>query len=339
MDVFVKDFKTYRTIKKSAVINSSLVVDSLDKEVSSISVKGIEINQEDTGNWLIIDRMVYQIVSVTPADSYTNLTLQHPLDAFSRPLELQTQIVNQTIGNFVSSSLRKNWVEQDDTVYAIPYLVVSNLDTTTYVPPNVDNGGCYVLSNYCRLMRKSYRVAVSFSDMGSYLLCTIAKNSPPARNVSFDDGRSLLDSVDYGTSGYAKLTVLHDIKTGEKDSAGNDVYLRETTVWYLSENGEISQLVPSRRAAGEWGALHLKDSTNVEESVIEAFAENRSGHKVSFWSDLDIAVNTECAFVLYGKRLKSYIAYKQKNSTNNRFYYKAGELKTTVTEKLKGVLK
>lgn len=339
MEVFVKDFGSYRTIKQATLVNSSLVVDSLDAETSSLTVRGRKINREDAGNWLIVDNIVYQIDTVAPDNNYTELILRHPLEAFSRPIELQVQPSDQTIGGFVAKVISKHWVEESDPIYAIPYLVVSNLDTTGFVVPEIDDGGCFVLTDYCRLMRKSYRVSVTFSNAGDKLICEITKIPVATRNVSFADGRSLLESVSYGTSGYAKLTVLHDVNTKEKDADGNNVYVREPSIWYLSEDGSVSQLVPSRRAIGEWGVLHLKDCPNVLEKVIEAFSENRSGHKVAFWSTLDIDVNTNCTFIVHGTTLKSYISYKQKDNTSNRFYYKAGELATTVTEKLKGVLR
>lgn len=338
MEVFVKDFATYRTIKQATLIQSSLVIDSLNSEKSTLTVRGLKIDQEDAGNWLIVDGAVYQIATVTPEDDHTALTLQHPLDAFSRSIPLLAQPSGQTIGGFVSTSIQVNWINESDSVYAIPYLIVSNLDTTAYIAPEVDDGGCFCLSEYCRLMRKSCRVLVTFLDGGKNLLCNIAKDLGIARNVSFADGRSRLESVSYGTSGYAKLTVFHDIKTGEKDTDGNDIYLRETAVWYLSEDGEVSPLVPSRRAAGEWGVLYLKDIPNVAEKVVEEFAKNRSGHKLEFFSTLDIAVNSKCTFVVHGKVLKSYISCKKKDSSSDCFYYIAGELATTVTEKLKGVL-
>lgn len=339
MDIFVKDFATYRTIKKATSVQNSLVVDSLDAEKSSVTASGTTVDIDDVGNWLIVDGLVYQISGVDPENNQTKLTLRHPIDAFSRPIELSAQPIGQTIGAFVADQLQSHWVAVDDPVYAVPYLIVSKLDTTGFVAPTVDDGGCFSLPDYCRLMRKSYRVSVSFSDAGSNLLCTIARVPDAARNVSFEDGRSSLKSISYGTSGYAKLTVHHDVKTGEKDADQNDIYIRETTNWYLSEDGSVSQSIPSRRASGEWGVLHLKDSPNVAEKVIEAFSQNRSGHKLEFWSVLDIAVDTKCTFVVRGKILKSYVSCKQKDSTSNHFYYKAGELATTVTEKLKGVLR
>lgn len=51
------------------------------------------------------------------------------------------------------------------------------------------------LPDYCRLMRKSYRVNVQFTDAGNTLVCSISKSPVAARQVSFEDGHSQLQSV------------------------------------------------------------------------------------------------------------------------------------------------
>ena len=83
----------------------------------------------------------------------------------------------------------------------------------------------------------------------------------------------------------------------------------------------------------------MKSSENVQAKVVEAFAKNKANHKLEFWSTLDLSVQTDCTFLVYGQLLRSYISYKRKSSTDRRFYYKSGELATTATEKLKGVMK
>ena len=339
MEAFVKSFATYRTIKKATVISSALTVDSLEADTTTVTVVGTTIGRSDTGNWLVIDGKVYQISAVKPQADRTLLTLVFPLDAFSRPLELAAQPEGQTIGGFVRDTLTVNWIQCEDPVYAMAYLTVSNSDTSPFAAPELDNNGCFDLAEYCRLMRKSYRTVVRFADAGSTLACTIRKVPAASRQVSFEDGRSQLQSVDYSSSGTAKLTVLCDIDTGEKDAEGNAIMERQRSVWYLSESGEVSQTIPARRASGKWDTVAVKGADKVETKAIETFAKNKANHKLEFWSTLDLAVQDDCTFLVYGELLRSYISYKRKSSEDKRFYYKSGELATTATEKLRGVVK
>ena len=339
MEAFVKSFATYRTVKKAPVISSALTLDSLDAETSTVTVVGTTIGRSNTGDWLIIDGSVYQISAVKPQTDRTMLTLVSPLEAFSRPLELVTPVAGQTIGGFVADQLQTNWIACDDPAYAMPYLSVSNSDTTPYAAPELGNSGCFDLPGYCRLMRKSYRTVVRFADAGSTLQCTINKAPMVSRQISFDDGRSRLQSVDYSASGTAKLTVLRDVDTGEKDANGNAIVQRERSFWYLSESGDVSQDIPARRAAGKWSTITVKGDADIEAKVIETFAKNKANHKLEFWSSLDLYVQDDCTFLVYGELLQSYISYKRKSSEDKRYYYKSGELATTATEKLRGVLK
>lgn len=339
MECFVKSFSTYRTIKKATVISSALTIDSLEADTSTVTVVGTDIGRSNTGDWLIIDGKIYQIANVKPQADRTLLTLALPLDAFSRPLELEEQPQGQSIGGFVMAALDRHWTACEDPVYAMPYLVVSNLDTTPYTAPELDNTGCFSLSEYCRLMRKSFRVVVKFVDLGGSLVCSISKAPVVSRQVLFDDGRSQLQSVDYSSSGTAKLTVLCDVDTGEKDEEGNAILERQRSTWYLSETGAVSQAIPARRASGEWKTISVKKPEEIESKVIEAFAKNKTNHKLEFWSTLDLTVHDDCAFWVYGELLQSYISYKRKSSEDGRFYYKSGELAVTATEKLRGVMK
>lgn len=339
MEAFVKSFSTYRTIGHAPIVSTLLVVDALEKETSTIVVSGTAITSANVGDWLICEGQLFSISDVKPEDSKTTLTLKNPLDAFQRPLELEHQPSDQTVGGFIAQQLRRHWGDCDDPAYAVPYLAVSNLDTTAFASPELDDSGSFVLPDYARLMRKTYRTTVRFSDGGNRLLCIIQTDPAATKQVSFEDGRSQLVSATYSFSGLAKITALHDIDKGEKDADGNKVYIRERSDWYLAENGEISQLVPSRRAKGEWGQLLVRSDDNVLQKVEEAFAKNKSNHKLEFWSTLDLQVQTECTFLVYGQLLRSHISFKRKSSSDTRYYYKSGELATTATEKLKGVIK
>ena len=77
----------------------------------------------------------------------------------------------------------------------------------------------------------------------------------------------------------------------------------------------------------------------MEAKVIQTFAKNKANHKLEFRSTLDLNVQDNCTFMVYGEPLQSYISYKRKSSEDKRFYYKSGELATTATEKLRGVAK
>lgn len=339
MWAYIKSRATYRTIQMAAVISSALTLDSLCAENSTVTVAGTTIGQNNAGNWLVIDGEVYAISIVKPQTDRTLLTVTSPIEVFSRPLEYYAPAVGQTIGGYISQQLTEQWTECPDPEYSLPYLSVTSSDPTVFSPPELDNAGCYKLSEYIRLMRRSYRVVTRFADAGSGLACIIVKQPGSSHNVSFDDGRSQLQSLDYSASGTAKLTVLCDVPTGDTDANGEPITFRQRTTWFLAEDGTISQQIPARRATGTWDTIAVSKPEDVETKALEAFAKNKTNHKLEFWSSLDLAVHDNCTFSAYGEIILSYISYKRRSSSDSRYFYKCGELATTATEKLRGVTK
>lgn len=337
MYAYVKSFSTYRTIKQVVAVSWDLTLDSLSSDNSTVTVFGSDIGYGNTGDWLIIDGNVYHIKLVKPQSDWTLLTLESPLDAFSRPLEYFDQPISQTVGGFIRETLLTQWTNGDDPAYCTPYLEVSGSDTTRFETPDLDDSGFFALADYVRLMRKTYRTTVQFKDARTSLVCVISSQSDEPHQVSFDDGRSQLKSVDYSSSGIAKLTSICDVDTGEVDSSGNPVTYRQRRTWYLAEDGSVSETVPARRAAGTWEVITVRKPEDVESKVLQKFAKNKSSHKLEFWSDRNLQVLDVCTFYLYGEMLTSYISCKRKSSSDQRFYYKSGELATTATEKLRGV--
>lgn len=333
MEVFVKSFAAYRTIKKATSLTESIVLDSLETEASSLVVKGTEINRLDIGNWLVVEGAVFSISGVVPSQGKTTISLKPALDAFSRPIVYAAPAGGSTIGSFITDQLVTHWRDCADPAYAVPYLLVSNSDTKAFALPELDDSGCYTLPEYCRLMRKSYGTLLSFRDSLDGLVCAVSNPQPAVRQISFEDGRSTLQSVSFADPGAAKLTVFHTVKTGDTEETTQ-------TVWYLAEDGSVSQEVPSRRAAGSWDTLSLKGDVDVAAKVAESFAKSNSGgHKLEFLSSIDLNILDRCTTVVYGQEVASYISYKRKGSDDNRYLYKSGELATTASEKLRGVIK
>lgn len=339
MEAYVKRFSDFRTIKLLNITAHEIVLDSLEREPSTVTADGEPLSHENIGDWLIFENAVYRITGITPKKSQTTVKLTAPIDAFQRLLELTQQAAAETIGGFVQAALIANWAECPDPAYVVPYLVVSNSDTTPYAAPELDDMGCFRLSDYCRLMRKSYFVKMEFSVDGDILRCDIKNDLPKQRQVSFEDGRSQLQAAAFAAGGLAKLTILCDRDTGEKDEQGEKILVRERSDWYLSATGDVVQEAPEERAHGEWDTILIKEDDDPLVKATEAFAKKQGSHKLEFWSRLDLAVQDRCTFFVSGALMTSNISYKRKASADARFYYKSGELATTATEKLRGATK
>lgn len=334
--LFIKRFSDFQTVGALNVLSSSLCIDSAEQEGSTVTVVGNDVPRSLAGSWAIIDDMIYTISTVTPQDGRTLLALAAPGDAFSRLLPY-TAPTSGSGGAFAAAELTTNYINQPDTQYALPYMSVSNLDTTAFLPPETDSNGLYALSDYLRLLRRMRGIKPVFSVSGDTLALVLTPVAKTARNVPFNDGHSQLASVAFSDSGLAKITTRHSVAS--KSTDGDTVYDIETADFYLTETGDVVTTPPARRVHGAWLTLPVAAKDDPAVKAAERFAKASSSHKIEFWSDQELAVFDPCTFKIYGEDMESYISYAGRRSTDNRWYYRSGELLLTATEKLKGLVK
>lgn len=348
--LFIKRFSDFQTVAALNVLSSSLCIDSAEQEGSTVTVVGNDVPRSLAGSWAIIDDRIYTISTVTPQDGRTLLALAAPGDAFSRLLPY-TAPASGSGGAFAAAELTTNYISQPDAQYALPYMTVSNLDTTAFLPPETDSNGLYALSDFLRLLRRMRGIKPVFSVSGDTLALVLTPVAKTARNVPFNDGHSQLASVAFSDSGLAKITTRHSVAriestdpvTGKvtyvKDDEGNTVYDIVTADFYLTESGSVVTSPPARRVSGAWLTLPVSARDDPATKAAERFAKSSSSHKIEFWSDQELAVFDPCTFKIYDEDMESYISYAGRRSTDNRWYYRSGELLLTATEKLKGLVK
>ena len=323
MKSYIKNFAAMRTVRSMDVIASAMCLDSTETESSTITVADIDISRDLAGAWLVCDGNIWLIDQITPQVDRTIIQCLDPLDAFSRPLLFSAPSSGATVGSFIQQQLNANWRDQADGVYAMPYLIVQNADTTPFIAPELDDNGLFSMSDYIRQMRRNHQIETRFFLSGDTLQVSILRASRQSWNLVFNDGHAQLESVAYSRSGVAKITAIQ-----------NGV----ATDWYLSESGLASTNVPDKRAVGTWEVLSLTEKDVQKDKVMAAFAKNSESHKVEFWSNRQFAVYDQLTIRLYGEVLRSHVSYVGRRSTDDRFYYKSGELAVTAADKLKGVI-
>lgn len=347
--LFIKRFSDFQTVAALDVLSSSLCLDSAEQEGSTVTVVGNSVSRSLAGAWAVIGGEIYTISTVTPQDGRTLLALSAPGDAFSRLLPY-TAPASGSGGAFAAAQLTENFINQPDEQFALPYMAVSNLDTTEFVPPEEDGNGLFALSDYFRLLRRMRGIKPVFTFADDTLTLTLTPVFKTGRVIPFNDGHSQLASVAYSDSGLSKITTRHSVariestdpETGKvtyvKDDDGKTVYDIETADFYLTESGEVVTSPPARRVSGAWLTLPVSAKDDPAVKAAERFAKSASSHKIEFWSDRKFNVFDPCTFSVYGEIMKSYISYAGARSTDGRFYYRSGELLLTATEKLKGMI-
>ena len=285
MQAFIKTAAAFRTAYVRDVLDYELTLDSLESLPSSVTLLGGDIPREMGGSWLYVADSLFLISAVSPGDGMTELQLQSPLDAFSRPRLYTPPAAGTTLGAFVAAELAAGWRDLTDAVYALPYLQISTAGSLPFVPPETDEQGFYVLSTYLRTLRRDYGLELRFTPNGDKLGVLIRPAVPRSHTFLCGDGHTELASNAYSRTAVAKVTTVQPVDTGQVDEQGQTIFTPEVTDWYLGLDGSVSSQEPAGRASGSWSVIQVAARKDAEEAARSVFSKNSETHKVEFWTD------------------------------------------------------
>ena len=318
MVAFIKRRKDFKTYASAEVVSWDAPLASIEDDVGNIILYGTTVTRGSEGDFLIMDRHIWLIEQVAPDQQQTTVTVCDVACAFDRLLPFVEE--GQRIGSFITQQLKEHYKEVSDSAYRMPYLKITNLDNTEYLGPTVTNG-LFNLKTYIRKVNRLRDVQVKFSVDQNNLNVLIEPRQRPYHNIIFEDGTSQLISRSYSRSSIAKVTAY-------QQGVGY--------TYYLDAEGTVRHTEPARRAEGKWEVLALEEYEVVEDRVQDIFSQNSNSHKIEWRSDKQYELYDTVVLRLDGGLMTSYVSYIGISSSDNRFYYKSGELATTLTERLKG---
>lgn len=318
MVAFIKRRKDFKTYASAEVVSWDAPLASIEDDVGNIILYGTTVTRGSEGDFLIMDRHIWLIEQVAPDQQQTTVTVCDVACAFDRLLPFVEE--GQRIGGFIAQQLTEHYKEVSDSAYRMPYLKITNLDNTDYLGPTVTNG-LFNLKTYMRKVNRLRDVQVKFSVDQNNLIVLIEPRQRPYHNIIFEDGTSQLISRSYSRSSIAKVTAY-------QQGVGY--------TYYLDAEGTVRNTEPARRAEGKWEVLALEEYEVVEDRVQDIFSQNSNSHKIEWRSDKQYELYDTVVLRLDGGLMTSYVSYIGISSSDNRFYYKSGELATTLTERLKG---
>lgn len=328
MDGWILSRATGKPLTHVDVQSYELVLASASADTGKAVVAG-QMAESYAGHWLYCLDKLWLIGKVKPTQERTTLTLAPPESLFQRRIPYTPPADGESIGHWLSAQIAVHYINQPDTAYAVPYLDVSNSDTSPFRAPAQDKDGLICLTDYMlqsalldglrwSVQLRSRRVQLSLATMAS-----------KRHNLPLDDGHSALVSMTMGSTGVAKVTAR------QPDADG----VIQTTDWYLSAAGDISTQVPAERATGEWITLSLQAKDDQAAKVREAIAKQSYQHKVELVSDRQMQLFDRCHLALPSGVTETMITGIRLTDADKRYHYTGGNLKITATDKLKGVIK
>lgn len=318
MVAFIKRRKDFRTYASAEVVCWDAPLASIEDDVGTIVLYGSTVSRGSEGDFLIMDRHIWLIEQVAPDQQQTTVTVCDVACAFDRLLPYSGD--GERIGSFLAQQLTDHYKEVSDLDYRMPYLKITNLDNSEFLGPTVTNG-LFNLKTYMRKVNRLRDVQVKFSVDQDNLNILIEHRQRPSHNIIFEDGTSQLISRSYSRSSIAKVTAY-------QQGVGY--------TYYLDADGTVRDAEPARRAEGKWEVLALEEYEIVQDRVQDIFSQNSNSHKIEWRSEKQYQLYDTVVLRLDGGLMSSYVSYIGISSSDNRFYYKSGELATTLTERLKG---
>lgn len=318
MVAFLKRRKDFRTYVSAEVVSYDVPLASISDDVGTIVLYDTTVTRGSEGDFLIMDGHIWLVEQVTPDEMQTTVTVTDAACVFDRLLPYGEG--GESIGSYMEQQLIDHYRDVSDLSYQMPYLQITNLDNTAYLGPTVTDG-LFNLRTYMRKVNRLRDVQILFSVSQNKLNILIQPRQRPSHNVLFEDGTSQLISRSYNRSSIAKVTA-YQLGVGH--------------TYYLSADGDVCEEEPVFRAEGKWEVLALDETENLEEKVQDIFSQNSNSHKIEWRSTKAYELYDTVVLRLDGGLMSSYVSYIGYSSGDNRFYYKSGELATTLTERLKG---
>lgn len=321
MIVYVIEPKNWAIIKTVDIASLDAPIFSNDNSSGTLVLPS-GITPEDNGNVIVTKDAKYAwvIMGVKPSDTNVTVTLGDIFNLFDRShYYTQPSAVTPT-EQFAYDLLNTQYVAISDAEYKFNQIDLAWSGSTNFIQPVCSDGNLFKASDYLRMIAQN-GVKFEFAYQPR-LSVTISERIASHTNLMFNDGHSQLVSKEFASEITSKVTVYSGTSS---------------TNYYLQSNGSISTTAPTPRIKGKWAAINTTD--DIDNAVRAVFAKNTNTQKFEFYSDKELEWNGEVWMLIDGERYKATISSVRINSDDVRYKFIAGDLATTLTEKLTQVQK
>ncbi len=323
---YIKDMKTFKTLSKFDTTDYSLA-EGENGQVTIYQKNAIELTTKYVGMWLIINKELYYISNATPNDDSIDLIIKSPIYAFYRQVEYDS--TKNTYGSLIEDIINTNYgINCPDPEFALNYISVNNHDTTPCVIETDDYGYIIPYEIFDDALYKG--VAINFNFTNDSLAIDVHLANYETASIVFNDGSTTLESESYDANYISKVTIIHDL--GMDEETQEEQY--ETIDFYLSEDGHVSTTPPVNRAKGIWKYYNASQDEAPMMVAIGAFSHNNDNHKIEFRCLRRFSLYQPIKMRLRDGIFSTIITSRVFNSGDDRYYYKCGNLATTLTEKI-----
>lgn len=318
MNCYFKSIDTFLTYGQAVVHEYEVPIMTADGTHGTVTVTG-ELSQDYTGDWLVLDGHLLYIVSVAPGNNMTSIVVGDPFTAFSRTVAY-VEPSSYYLGEYIKEFAESEYINQPDPFFDMPYLTVTNSDTTEFAHVAPNDGLTSLEMVIRNAMERGVVIAVSFDE--DSLTLAVSTGTTTRQTVVLGDGHSELVEETYNRELISKVTVISEL--------GYPHY------YYKTLTGEITTTPPVNRPRGEWVTVQ-QGADNLLDTAKEAFAASIDSHRITFYSTLELSLSQPLRVRLKDKTYETAVTYIGIQTHDNRFMYQCGEAISTLTGRVASI--
>ena len=259
-------------------------------------------------------------------------------DLFDRKLILAKENLISTIGieDFIKETILDNFKTSLDTLLNIPYINITVLTHTLVNASVPTTEGIYNFRTYLGNARELYNIVLDYKFTSTTLDITISKNELSVLEVDATVSDIITYDEVYNVNVTAKVTVL-------SKATGNTF-----NYYLLTDRTTTTDINHPNRAKGGIDIVVCEVDSEAIQAGLDAFRSNNYQHNIELTLTKESKFFNEQDFVI-GRDLKiktkdngiyeTFIRKINKKSDSNIYNVKCGNMRITLIEKLKGVLR
>ena len=301
-------------------INPSDYTVNLDSELSATSSFLIGQNSFSNGD-IVVEDGYFGIIKSKPADS---IECESLYQLFARRV-LKPTVINTDFEHDLGTRMGI-FISDADPMYNYPYFNITATSATSGTPAyKADSDGTISILELMVEYFKKYGIVTTFSLVTGGI--NISIGTAIFKPKILDLSRLDITSEEIQGDIVAKITTKN----------GNTMH----NYYYLSNGTYGTNKSATNRVDGEWKTLFGTSDADLLKSVADEFANNKFKHLIEFTAPGEIFGQQLSLYDLvkvkgrYGDIYESYISALSKTKNSKLVTYKLGDLRVTLTDKLR----
>ena len=329
MEAFIRKRRSF-SLHLIEVTNYDCIPESIFEDKSQITARYIPEAEE--GDFVLCDGYVGVISGISVNGNEMTLSCQILDAAFDRTLKWDYNTEGMDTEELVEQIFDDHFINCDP-MYAMSYIRFDNRWNTPLIVPGRNNEGLFTIPAYfAKLRKKGFRIIYDIT--GDNLVISLEFESRIHRQNIDLQAYNTVTGETYGGHTIAKITNYPRIEVEGENEGETQSVISDTPVdYYLLSDGTVTHDPNAEgRVYGKWEVM----SGAEESAVLEKFAVSY-GHEIMFsHTHAYTLYQPICLRMPSGKVIDSFISRVRRLMNDEHYYYTAGELKTTLTAKLKG---